>query len=40
MIKIDSALEEDTRISKLEALNILFGRYQSQRRLEVVRVPR
>lgn len=25
---------EDTRISKLEALSILLGRYESQRRLE------
>jgi hypothetical protein len=25
---------EDTRVSKLEALNMLLGRYQSQRRLE------
>jgi hypothetical protein len=25
---------EDTRISKLEALNMLRGRYQSQKRLE------
>ena len=25
---------KDTRVSKLEALNMLLGRYQSQRRLE------
>jgi hypothetical protein len=32
---------EDTRVSKLEALNMLLGRYQSQRRLEeAVRVQR
>jgi hypothetical protein len=32
---------EDTRVSKLEALNMLLARYQSQRRLEeAVRVQR
>jgi hypothetical protein len=25
---------KDTKVSKLDALNMLFGRYQSQRRLE------
>jgi hypothetical protein len=34
-------IKEDTRVSKLEALNMLLGRYQSQRRLEeAVRVQK